>query len=381
MHFLLEAAHAYALLAPAASRSMIARARGLAKANKFEVHSSLRQKFCGNCSQIFVPGANCRVRIEPWRKRRRRPPANGGAGKADTADASSRRRGRPSSTARPNPATDGKKEVWASKQRQGAALPAAAPLRRRLKRLCHACAVCGHVQRAKVDATRKASQRQDSSQGRKADSAEEARNAKQAMKRARDGKAKGKGKDHPGGPASPSAPVQCLAAAVATAVSPAVSAPLSTTADPATAAAAVTAAPAGASVAADAGASVAAQATEQTARSIPDGRAGRASLSDVVDRRADLRKALAPAQSAVGKAPIISVPTANASVVAGRRANLRNLLAPTPDVSSAPAVAVLRVPPVPEEEQGGGKRSKRRRGSDRMGMALAGSSTGDDFML
>lgn len=371
MHFLLEAAHAYALLAPAASRSMLARARGLAKASKFEVHSSLRQKFCGNCSQIFVPGANCRVRIEPWRKRRRRAPTIGEAENASAADTSRRRRGRQASAARPISAAEGNKEVWASKQRQGPALSTAIPLRRRLKRLCHSCAVCGHVQRAKVDATRKASQRQDHSQARRADVAEEARNAKQAMKRvrsatdSRDGKVKGKGKGHQSD--QPTA-------------SPAASASLAAAATPAASTAPGTASLPQALVAAEAGAAVAVQATEPSAKTTSGSRAGRASPSDVTDRRADLRAALAPSQPQAAKASSFSAPTANASGVAGRRANLRNLLAPTPDVSSAPAVAVIGVPPVSEGEQGGGKRSKKRRGSDRMGMALAGSADGD-FVL
>lgn len=368
MHFLLEAAHAYALLAPAASRSMTARARSLAKANKFEVHPSLRQKFCGNCSQILIPGANCRVRIGPWRKRRSCALKHSGAAKADRAKTSSHRRERPASTARSVSATDGKKELWASKQRQCVALSAAVPFRRRLKRLCHACAVCGHVQSAKVDATRKVSQRPDNSQGRKSSIVEEARNAKQAMKRARatvssrDSKSKGKGKDHQGKPVPGTGLGSGLVAAQTYSASPVASAsPIATVAAiPAAASVAVTATPSAASVAADTGTSAATRDPKQSSRS----------------RHADLRTVLAPARSAG-----VSVPTANASAVAGRRANLRSVLAPMPDVSSAPAVAVLGDKPDSAGEQGGGKRCKRRRGSDRMGMALAGNSMGDDFVL
>lgn len=352
MQFLLEAAYACALLAPAASRSMTARARGLAKANKFEIHSSLRQKYCGNCSQILVPGANCRVRIGPWRKRRSH---KRGAEKAGTAKKSSRWRGKSLSAA------DGKKEIWAGKPRQGAAREAAVPFRRRLKRLCHACAVCGHVQSIKVDATCKSSRRPDTSERRKANIVDEARNAKLAAKRGRatvegrDGKSegKGKGKEHQGGLVPRSGLASGVAAARA-ALAPQVSAP------------AVPAVPSEAVLAADvAAASVAAQGPERSAR----------------NRQADLRAALTPAKP-VANGPGISAPTVNASAAAGRRANLRSLLAPTSDVSCAPPVTVQGgAPAASEGEQGDGKRSKRRRGSDRMGMALAGKSMGDDFML
>lgn len=78
MRFLLEAAHKYAILAPAASRSMITRMRAVAHSAKFAVHKSVAQRFCRRCSQVYVPGTNCAVTLEPVpRKRRRRFPRVG----------------------------------------------------------------------------------------------------------------------------------------------------------------------------------------------------------------------------------------------------------------------------------------------------------------
>ncbi|CAE8616156.1 unnamed protein product, partial [Polarella glacialis] len=73
MQFLFEAANKYALLAPAVARSMAARLRSVAAAAKVSLHSaSVENLFCPRCSQVYVPGINCRVAVEPLRKRKRR---------------------------------------------------------------------------------------------------------------------------------------------------------------------------------------------------------------------------------------------------------------------------------------------------------------------
>lgn len=75
LHFLFEAANKLALVAPAASRSMVARMRALAASTDVGLHTSVVQRFCRRCSQIYVPGSNCFARVkQPLRRRRRRRP-------------------------------------------------------------------------------------------------------------------------------------------------------------------------------------------------------------------------------------------------------------------------------------------------------------------
>ena len=72
LRFLVEAAHAYAIVAPAVSRAMMVRMRSLAAATDVEIHQNIRQRFCAKCSQIYVPGSNCYVSIgQPVKKKRR----------------------------------------------------------------------------------------------------------------------------------------------------------------------------------------------------------------------------------------------------------------------------------------------------------------------
>eukprot|EP00928_Gymnodinium_smaydae_P056058 TRINITY_DN39493_c1_g1_i1.p1 TRINITY_DN39493_c1_g1~~TRINITY_DN39493_c1_g1_i1.p1 ORF type:complete len:362 (+),score=52.71 TRINITY_DN39493_c1_g1_i1:102-1187(+) len=77
LRFLAEAAHLYALLAPATSRCMVSQMRAKARASGIEIHSSIAQRYCECCSQIRIPGSTCRVEIanastHEHRNRRRR---------------------------------------------------------------------------------------------------------------------------------------------------------------------------------------------------------------------------------------------------------------------------------------------------------------------
>lgn len=62
----------YALLAPAASRSMVTWMRSMASASKFNLHQSVSQRYCRQCSQIYVAGSNCAIRVVRARKKRLR---------------------------------------------------------------------------------------------------------------------------------------------------------------------------------------------------------------------------------------------------------------------------------------------------------------------
>ncbi|CAJ1457461.1 unnamed protein product [Effrenium voratum] len=71
LRFLCEAATQYALLAPPVSRSLCRRLRNVARDAKVALHPTTEQLFCSGCSQVYIPGSNCRVSVQPLRKRKR----------------------------------------------------------------------------------------------------------------------------------------------------------------------------------------------------------------------------------------------------------------------------------------------------------------------
>ena len=75
LRFLCEAATQYAILAPAVSRSLGRRLRNFAKGSKVALHPTTEQLLCSKCSQVYVPGMNCRVSTWLKKKKRRRKKA------------------------------------------------------------------------------------------------------------------------------------------------------------------------------------------------------------------------------------------------------------------------------------------------------------------
>eukprot|EP00747_Dinoflagellata_sp_TGD_P029687 gnl/TRDRNA2_/TRDRNA2_134090_c0_seq1.p1 gnl/TRDRNA2_/TRDRNA2_134090_c0~~gnl/TRDRNA2_/TRDRNA2_134090_c0_seq1.p1 ORF type:complete len:357 (-),score=64.28 gnl/TRDRNA2_/TRDRNA2_134090_c0_seq1:168-1238(-) len=137
--FLLEASHMYALLAPAASRSMLARMRAVAAAGSLDIHSSVSQRYCARCSQVCVPGSTGRVSVElgkrPWRRLRHRQR------RAKDVPSKNRRR-LPGAQGAANIRADGIGTV-ASGKRLYTPQPAA-------RCVCYTCGVCGHSQRQTI---------------------------------------------------------------------------------------------------------------------------------------------------------------------------------------------------------------------------------------
>jgi len=71
LRFLFEAANAYALLAPATSRSMMLHLRHCSAIARVPLHATVENRFCSRCSQVYVQGKNCNVKVEGPRRKRR----------------------------------------------------------------------------------------------------------------------------------------------------------------------------------------------------------------------------------------------------------------------------------------------------------------------
>jgi len=160
LQFLIEAAHTYALIAPAASRAMSLRFRAVAAAAGIEIHPNVRQRFCDGCSQIFVPGSNCHVSVKRGRRRRRRRRSIAG----------SQRRG-----CAIGHAVDAKTRTVSSSKKPSKKPPA--------KHVQYLCCVCSHTKRLRLEPKAKA--RAMPCGGKRSTAKEEARNAAAAAKRAR----------------------------------------------------------------------------------------------------------------------------------------------------------------------------------------------------
>mmetsp|Transcript_56940 Transcript_56940/g.127981 ORF Transcript_56940/g.127981 Transcript_56940/m.127981 type:complete len:207 (+) Transcript_56940:36-656(+) len=174
---LLEAAHLYALRAPAVSRSLILQMRALASRVNYKLHSSVTQRFCARCSQVAVPGWNCQTTVSPKRRRCRRKKDARQVAKA----ISNPKRGASKSTLPPAAAkrTTRVRITPGNEERQTSSEPRKAGN----KRVQQVCWLCGHQQLLQVIS--KQQPPADAAQARKAAAASEAAAARAAAKRAK----------------------------------------------------------------------------------------------------------------------------------------------------------------------------------------------------
>merc|ERR1712032_135211 len=64
-------------MGPATSRSMVLNLRRYSATTRIPLHATVENRFCSRCSQVYVPGKNCHVKVEGLR-RKRRPRTIGG---------------------------------------------------------------------------------------------------------------------------------------------------------------------------------------------------------------------------------------------------------------------------------------------------------------
>mmetsp|Transcript_48430 Transcript_48430/g.89211 ORF Transcript_48430/g.89211 Transcript_48430/m.89211 type:complete len:205 (-) Transcript_48430:2-616(-) len=190
---LLEAAHMYAIRAPAVSRSLILHMRALANRGKYKLHSSVAQRFCERCSQVAVPGWNCQTVVAPRRRRRRRKRDVLKSDKAVSAP-------RTHTSHRASPAavmkqvTRGRVTTCSDTKQTGTERRKAGS-----KRVQQVCWLCGHQQLLQV--VTKQQPPADAAQARKAAALSEATAARAAAKRAKAAKkvaANAAGQNHTG---------------------------------------------------------------------------------------------------------------------------------------------------------------------------------------
>ncbi|CAJ1344296.1 unnamed protein product [Effrenium voratum] len=149
--------------------------RNVARDAKVALHPTTEQLFCSGCSQVYIPGSNCRVSVQPLRKRKR----------TRKKPSKAERRAKPTKTGwTPGPKAKAEPE--------------------KPKRCVqYSCQWCGHRRRIRLPRRRAPraaaapTSFQSLNQKKQAAASQEARDAARAAKRQREAKAKAKAASEP----------------------------------------------------------------------------------------------------------------------------------------------------------------------------------------